>query len=180
MQIRQSLRLACAPLTMASPHTAENKAQSVQMEVQVTVNGVDYLLIPNGINFLSLEDDGGVAPVLVYVTSPGQKISSSILKEFEETVLDQDDVFQPEFFRNVVFYGHSKANLQVDPDIESHLKFHWRTVWHDFVVGDINANVRPGPYIFTQGTTWQPWRIYRDTHGAFMSTFKPAPDFSGR
>lgn len=180
MQIRQSLRLTRAPLTMASPHPAENKAQSVQMEVQVTINGVDYLLIPNGINFLSLGDDGGVAPVLVYVTSPGQKISSSILEEFEETVLDQDDVFQPEFFRNVLFYGHPKADLQVDPDIESHLKFHWGTVWHDFVVGDINANVRPGPYIFTQGTTWQPWRIYRDTHGAFMSTLKPAPDLSGR
>lgn len=180
MQIRQSSRLNPAPLTMASPYTAENKAHSVQMEVQVTINGVDYLLIPNGNNFLSLEDDSGVAPALVYVTNPGQKISSSILEEFKETVLDKDDVFQPQFFCNVLFYGHPKADLQVDPDIEIQLKLRWGTIWHDFVVGDIDADVRPGPYIFTQGTTWQPWRIYRDTHGAFMSTFKPAPDNTGR
>jgi hypothetical protein len=113
------------------------------------------------------------------VTKPGQKISKSILREFRVTTLDEDDVFRPEFYRNVVFYGSKEEDLHIAPDALEELVA-WNTKTWKYVEGSLAVEVPPGPYVFARGKTWQPWRIYHDFNATFMCTFKPAPDFSGR
>lgn len=115
----------------------------------------------------------------MYVTQPGQKISKSALRDFRANTLDQDDIFQPAFYCNVVFYGSKKEELQIEPDALEELSA-WNTKTWKSVTGKPAAKVVPGPYVFARGKTWQPWRIYYDFNTTFMRTFKPLPDSSGR
>ncbi|KAL1879269.1 hypothetical protein Daus18300_001848 [Diaporthe australafricana] len=142
----------------------------IDEEVEITVGG--HL----GIEATTLDDHG---PVLtpVYRTVPGQTVSKSTLQAFHTGVLDRDDVFQPEFYRNVVFYGSKKEDLNFEPDASDYLSA-WNTESTYFVAGE--ADVAPGPYGVKGGRSWQPWRIYHDFNSVFMTTFKPAADGSGR
>lgn len=115
----------------------------------------------------------------MYLTKPGQNISKSALREFRANILDQDDVFQPEFYCNLVFYGSMKDELQIEPDALEELAA-WNTKTWTYVTGNPAAKVAPGPYVSARGKTWQPWRIYRDFNATFMCTFKPSLDNSGR
>jgi hypothetical protein len=117
--------------------------------------------------------------VLVYITKPGQNVSKSVLREFRATTLDQDDVFQPEFYSNVVFYGSKQDDLQIEPNALEELAA-WNTKTWTCIEGNPAAKVAPGPYVFARGKTWQPWRIYHDFNATFMCTFKPSSDFSER
>lgn len=72
-------------------------------------------------NFLSFDDGSGPTLVLVYLTKPGENISKSALRDFRASTLDRDDIFQPAFYRNVVFYGSKKDDLQIEPDAREEL-----------------------------------------------------------
>ena len=122
-------------------------------------------------------DDPALA--LVYLTAPGQCISKQGLREFHTKVLDRDDVFQPEFCCNIIFYGSKKDTLQIEPDAIEELAA-WHTKTLTFVTGNPAAKVAPGAYVFAKGKTWQPWRIYYDFNATVMTALKPSPDGSGR
>ncbi|CAJ2509148.1 Uu.00g141740.m01.CDS01 [Anthostomella pinea] len=177
MQLR-TLEMSGADCAMSSSSLVQSASGLVE-EVQIKVGGVEYLLIPNPENFLSFDDGNAPVLLLVYVTEPGQTISKSTLRDFRTTTLDPDDVFQPEFFCNVVFYGSKKDDLHIDPDVLEELAA-WNTKTSTYVEGHPAAKVAPGPYIFAKGKTWQPWRVYYDFNAAFMTAFKPSPDSSGR
>jgi hypothetical protein len=66
-------------------------------------------------------DNGGPVFMRLYRTFPGQTISKSTLQEFHTNVLDADDVFQPGFYRNVLFYGSKKEELNIEPDVYDYL-----------------------------------------------------------
>ena len=117
--------------------------------------------------------------VVVYLTTPGQKISKSTLLEFRVKLLDQDDAFQPQFCSNIIFYGSAKGSLQINPDTLEQLAA-WHTETQTFVEGDPAANVAPGPYVVVKGKIWQSWRIYYDFNATVITAFKPSPDGSGR
>jgi hypothetical protein len=117
--------------------------------------------------------------VLVYITKPGQSVSKSVLREFRATTLNQYDVFQPEFYSNVVFYGSKQDDLQIEPNALEELAA-WNTKTWACIKGNPATKVAPGPYVFARGKTWQPWRIYHDFNATFMCTFKPSSDFSER
>ena len=116
---------------------------------------------------------------LVYKTAAGQNITKQALREFRANALDQDDVFRSEFYGNVVFYGSKKADFRVEPDALDELAV-WNVKTQTFLAGNAESNVAPGPYVFAGGRTWQPWRIYYDFNGCFMTSFKPSPDSPGR
>jgi hypothetical protein len=116
--------------------------------------------------------------VLAYLTKPGQSISKSALRDFRANTLDQDDVFHPKFYCNVVFYGSKEDDLQIEPGALEELAA-WNTKTSTFVAGNPAAKVAPGPYVSARGRTWQPWRVYRDFNSTFMRTFKPSPDSFG-
>ncbi|KAI4255771.1 MAG: hypothetical protein L6R42_006574 [Xanthoria sp. 1 TBL-2021] len=143
---------------------------AIDDEVEVTV-GDNF--IPAG----SFKGDDPT-PLLVYLTAPGETISKSALCKFRAD-LDRDDVFQPSFCCNIVFYGSEKDDLQMEPDALEELAA-WQTKTQTFVTGNSAVKVAPGPYIFTKEKTWQPWRIYHDFNAIVMTSLKPSPDGSGR
>ncbi|KAI1411459.1 amidase [Hypoxylon sp. FL1857] len=162
-------------LTMTS--VAQMKSSE---ELEVTVGDVQYILIPNPEDFLQDAGFNGddIAPVLVYPTTPGETISRSALQDFRTNVLDRDDVFQPVFFSNVVFYGSERGDVTLEPDALEELNA-WNTKTQTFVSGKRNVAVAPGPYVLSKGKTWQPWRVYYDSSSIFMTTVKPSPDATG-
>lgn len=156
-------------------------------EVTVTIGAVDYFLVPlkevswlhtkrkmnqryqNFLNFLA----DGPALATVFHVSPGQKVSKEALQHFRETVLEKDDIFQPPFLHNFVFYGSEQHAVHVDSDAIEQLSA-WKTKTWTFIKGDADLNTRAGPYMFAHKQTWEPWRIYHDYNATFMTTFKPA------
>lgn len=96
---------------------------------------------------------------LVYRAAPEQNISKSTLQDVHTNVLDRDDGFQPEFYRNVLFYGSKEEDLNFEPDACEYL-LAWKTEKTYFVASEVDAP--PGPYVVRDGRSWQPWRIYDD------------------
>jgi hypothetical protein len=43
-----------------------------------------------------------------------------------------------------------------------------------------DLKIAPGLYVFANGKTWQPWRVYNDFNVTSMRTFKPSPGLLGR
>jgi hypothetical protein len=111
--------------------------------------------------------------VLVYVIEPGQSISKSTLESLQKQKLDKDDVLQRPFYKNVIFYGADEHDVDIEPDALRTLA-DWNTKFWTFIKGSPEDNARTGPYVYARGRTWQPWRVYRDFNGIFMSTFKPS------
>ncbi|KAL8882801.1 MAG: hypothetical protein Q9198_000261 [Flavoplaca austrocitrina] len=157
-----------------SPGGQPRFPDSIRKELEMTVGDIRYVLIPDEENFLHDIKLDGEAPilVLVYKTTAGQSITKCALREFRAKALDKDDVFQPAFCHNAVFYGAKKADLQIEPDALNELAL-WNVKTQIFAEGNPAATVAPGPYVFVEGQTWQPWRIYHDFNACFMTPFKP-------
>ncbi|KAG8533084.1 uncharacterized protein KY384_001867 [Bacidia gigantensis] len=121
----------------------------IEEEITLTVGKVRYLLVSNqeNVNFIPDVNFKGDDPTLliVYLTSPGDRISKSALLDFRTNVLDRDDVFQPEFCSNIVYYGSKKDDLEIEPDALEQLAT-WHTETQTFVTARSGANVAPGPY----------------------------------
>lgn len=114
----------------------------------------------------------------MYTITAGRSIDKLTLREFRTKTLDRDDVFQPAFYRNLVFYGSNKADVLIEADALDELAA-WNVKTKTFVAGNA-AQVTTGPYVFHGGKTWQPWRVYYDINACFMTSFKPSPDGLGR
>ncbi|KAG9251982.1 amidase [Emericellopsis atlantica] len=120
-------------------------AISLEEEVKITVGETDYVLVPTT-SFVDF--DGNPSSTVLFI-------------------LEQDDVFQPAFCSNVVFYGSTADQVQVHSDVIHELKL-WNTTRWIFVAGDTSPNVARGPYVFVKSRVWQPWRVYRDFNATFM------------
>ncbi|KAL8657487.1 MAG: hypothetical protein Q9226_001863 [Calogaya cf. arnoldii] len=109
---------------------------SMDEEVEVTVGDVRYVLIPNQYNFIPAGSFKGddPTPLLVYLTAPGDTISKPALCKFRAD-LDRDDVFQPSFCCNIVYYGSEEDDLQIEPDALEELAA-WQTKTQTFVTGN--------------------------------------------
>lgn len=124
-------------------------------------------------------NDDDLTLSVVLLTKPGQKITKSALQQFRTNTLENDDIFQSDFCANVVFYGSEKQRLQIDADALDELEA-WNSKTSTFLAGDSGVKAAPGPYVFTQAKTWQPWRVYYDFNCTLMTAFKPHPDANGR
>lgn len=151
---------------------------TVHRDVEITVGDVDYLLILNPQNFLDGAgfDANSHTLALVYATTPGEIISVSSLREFRANTLSQDDVFQPDFATNLIFYGSDETDLAIEPDALEELKA-WNVRRHCVLESNQSHSpylAAPGPYVYSSGRTWQPWRIYHDFNACFMVALKPS------
>ncbi|PGH09380.1 hypothetical protein AJ79_05692 [Helicocarpus griseus UAMH5409] len=100
----------------SSSRSGEQPSLSTDEELQLTVGQTEYILIPCRENFLSLENSSTTPTlILVYRTEQGQAVSGSALRHFRTDTLDQDDVFQPEFFSNIVFSGARRTSFSWSP-----------------------------------------------------------------
>ncbi|TAQ88994.1 hypothetical protein B7494_g2658 [Chlorociboria aeruginascens] len=178
------------PLGKSSAHTSSFQTPAVasgaligssgaafEEEIKITIGDVEYLLILNQENFLPLDVNTPVL-VLVSLTQPGQSISRTALRDFRATSLEQDDVFHPEFYSNIVFYGSKEDSLQIEPDAIEELEA-WNTKTRTFVEGSPSFAVAAGPYVFAKNQTWQPWKIYYDFNATFMIVVKDNMDIAG-
>ncbi len=114
--------------------------------------------------------------MLVYATKPGEPISTSTLREFRANTLSRDDVFQADFAANIVFYGSDETSLTFEPGVFEELTT-WGVKEHLVLASASQATstaVTPGPYVFSRGRTWQPWRVYHDFNACFMVSLKPS------
>ena len=115
----------------------------------------------------------------MYTTAASEKITRSALREFRTSALEKNDVFQADFYQNAVFYGGKKEDLRIEPDALDELAL-WNVKTQTFIEGDPAHEVARGPYVFAEGRTWQPWRVYYDFNDCFMISFKPSMDTDGR
>ncbi|KAJ4015401.1 hypothetical protein NW752_006864 [Fusarium irregulare] len=154
---------------------------SLREEKTITVGKIDYLLIRHPQTCLDFDDPGDGEPELcvLFEIQPKSTISESALQEFRSSILDRDDVFQPAFLANIIFYGAKPEDVEIEPDVWNELRA-WKTKNWYFVHGPPFPKVARGPYVFLHGAAWQPWRVYRDSNACFMKTFKPSPDAAGR
>ncbi|KAM0742631.1 hypothetical protein ACQRIT_002808 [Beauveria bassiana] len=100
------------------PSTLSDRGDA-STDFEITVGNVKYLLIENQENFLQCADfdsDNGHILVLVYTIGPNDPIEKSALREFQPSTLNRDDVYQPDFASNMVFYGFSEEGFILDPD----------------------------------------------------------------
>ncbi|KAF2811178.1 uncharacterized protein BDZ99DRAFT_519839 [Mytilinidion resinicola] len=174
-----------AEVTPNSSTSSSRRAQSagsIDEEIEIAISDVQYLLILNNeVNFLLDIKVEGDAPtlVLVYTTAAGQEVTKSALRKFRTDALERDDVSQPSFYRNFVFYGGKKADISLEPNAQDELAV-WNVETLTFVASNPAAEVAPEPYVVLRGKTWQPWRIYYDFNACFMTSFKPSPEAPGR
>lgn len=75
------------------------------------------------------------SPILavVFLTSAGQVITKSALRDFRQNVLENDDIFRSEFLSNVVFYGGGQDEVELEAGVIEELgaedkphTFSWR------------------------------------------------------
>lgn len=98
------------------------------------------------------------------------KVTRDWLQQIIETYRSSDDVFCETFLGGVVFTGSSgKNNVEILPDAVQLLQS-WGTVWTEVLDIDSTGTVPlPGPYLALGGHLFEIFRLYDDTHSAFMS-----------
>ncbi|KAJ3564184.1 hypothetical protein NPX13_g7932 [Xylaria arbuscula] len=91
------------------------------------------------------------------------------LRIWREDRLDRDDVFHPEFLRNVIFGGVESFNVKLTDDAHNLLRS-----WGTKSVGyDDSINITNGPYLVNLGIIHSVWRIYEDHQLAFSQAIWP-------
>ncbi|OAR02180.1 hypothetical protein LLEC1_06508, partial [Akanthomyces lecanii] len=108
---------------------------TAHQDMEITVGNVNHLLILNpeflfpapahhSHNFLARVGFHATshALALVYPVTPGEIISASALRDFRANTLGRDDVFQPAFATNLIFYGSDETDLVIEPDALAELK----------------------------------------------------------
>ncbi|CAH0023944.1 unnamed protein product [Clonostachys rhizophaga] len=137
-------------------------------EMTMQLDGVEYILIPNDVNFFLNVDSSSPVPFLLYALYLYQVVTSDSLSDFFLDLLMRDDVYQRKFASRLVL---------LMPGFESGFVT-WGVDHHECVPGD--QKVASGPYVFFQQRVWQPWRVYHDHKATFMCTFKANPKKFGR
>ncbi|KAI1359887.1 amidase signature domain-containing protein [Xylaria arbuscula] len=93
----------------------------------------------------------GFSLITFFQVSKNQVIDVETLRIWREDRLDRDDVFHPEFLRNVIFGG-----------VESLMSWGTKSVGYDDSI-----NITNGPYLANLGIIHSVWRIYEDHQFAF-------------
>ncbi|MCJ1248407.1 hypothetical protein MMC30_005624 [Trapelia coarctata] len=156
-------------------------ATLLHQDIIISLEDVQYFLVQLSKDLLGKTKiwHESIVPAVAIIVSTGDRITEDLLKKFRIDRLDKDDIFQPEFLENIIFYGGRGDNIELDSDALNLLRS-WKTVNISFVSGNtLSQQVAPGPYIIYNGQLWQPWRIYEDYAETLMLSFRP-PDLNAR
>ncbi|TGO30773.1 hypothetical protein BPAE_0003g00570 [Botrytis paeoniae] len=153
----------------------------IDTEIVVTVNSVQYLLIdckPH--SFLSLHSNHeDITTFVVISVRSGNKITEEYLKDFRSLYLDPDDIFQPGFLLQIVFWG-AEEDVDLQPSALS-LLAKWNTKERYFVAPRSGKDdIAPGPYVLYRGRICEPWRVYKDDCLSMMISFRPVREYGER
>jgi hypothetical protein len=112
-------------------------------------------------------------PVFVYKVAPGDRLTKKSLRAHLDTCADYDDVYNPSFLSHIVLYGSSQEDVSMDDDIIRFLDSDKFGAWSFMASKTSTSALAPGPYVVGRKMTWQPWRIYTDTHDTMVTSLRP-------
>ncbi|MCJ1357712.1 MAG: hypothetical protein MMC33_007708 [Icmadophila ericetorum] len=93
-----------------------------------------------------------------------QTINAPTLRGWRTDYLDEDDVFHPDFLREIIFTGVDFDDVRLTSDVENLFKD-----WQTLKVGyESHLDVENGPYYVDKGLLYSVWKIYEDRQLAFL------------
>ena len=104
-----------------------------------------------------------------------QVIDASTLLNWRTDHLDGDDVFAPEFLREIIFVGVQFEDIHLENDTEI-LFEDWQTLTLRYVP---HLDIGNGPYCIYRGLRHSVRRVYEDRQLAFVQAIWPSPDVDG-
>lgn len=110
--------------------------------------------------------------MFVYKVSSGDHVTQKNITEYLDTCA-RHDVYNSSFLSYIVFLGSSQEDASVEGENIRFLDSERFGAW-SFVTDDASKNtLAPGPYVLGRKMTWQPSRIYADTHDTMLTSFRP-------
>lgn len=100
-------------------------------------------------------------------------LSKDGLQSYVEHVLQNDDVWQPEFLASIILVdgpGNPRENVHNEHDLVR--SYGSKILSLDRWSHHVNLLV-PGPYLIEDGSLWQVSRLHDDIQGAFMVAVEP-------
>ncbi|KAF1850932.1 amidase signature enzyme [Cucurbitaria berberidis CBS 394.84] len=84
-----------------------------------------------------------------------------------------DDTFRPEFLETIVISHTSNCDLRITEEARMYLFEKGATVVTARQIGIDDMNPKSGPYHYSGEILRPLWKLYEDTHGAFLHTLVP-------
>ncbi|KAI1131680.1 amidase signature domain-containing protein [Nemania abortiva] len=111
--------------------------------------------------------------ITCFQVSKNQVIDFRTLDLWRKDYLDKDDVFHPDFLRNVIFGGVESFDVRLTDDARDLLR-EWGTVTWEY---EANIDIASGPYLVNSGIFYSVWKVYEDRQLAFsQSIWRTAHD----
>jgi hypothetical protein len=85
-----------------------------------------------------------------------------------KTYKEEDDVFQSGFLTTVLFWHDSATNLTVNNEAIAYLQQQGATDIFIRQATSRDKTIAPGPYYYAAGCLRAIWKLYEDTHNAFL------------
>jgi hypothetical protein len=85
-----------------------------------------------------------------------------------KTYSDEDDVFQSGFLTTVLFWHDSATNLTVTNEATAYLHKQGTSGIFTHQATSRDKSIAPGPYYYAAGGLHPIWKLYEDTHDAFL------------
>jgi hypothetical protein len=85
-----------------------------------------------------------------------------------KTYKEEDDVFQSGFLTTVLFWHNSATNLTVNNEAIAYLQQQGTTDILVHQTTSCDTTIAPGPYYYAAGCLRAIWKLYEDTHNAFL------------
>lgn len=104
-----------------------------------------------------------------------QTINASTLQMWRTNHLDADDVFDPEFLRNIIFGGVWSGDVHIANDTDQ-LFNGWQTLKIRF---EPDLDISNGPYYLENGVLHSVWKVYQDRQLAFVQAIWPSQNDHG-
>jgi hypothetical protein len=101
-----------------------------------------------------------------FTAHKNQTIDDHVLKTWRSETLDRDDVFHPDFLKEVVFSGVGKSDVVITADAQTAFS-DWKTSKISFLSTHLLSD---GPYYIDRGVLYTVWRVYEDRQLAFMQS----------
>ncbi|TPX13845.1 uncharacterized protein E0L32_005789 [Thyridium curvatum] len=153
---------------------------SIESSVTFLLGETHYLARPlprspkyqpsNLINVVVNQSGAAASSLMTYFkVAKDQVVDGNTLLGWKTAYLDKDDVFHPDFLRDVVFSGVASGDITLTSDARDVLK-----QWGTLNVGyDVCTDLPNGPYLYYQGVHHSVWRVYEDPQLAFSQSIWP-------
>jgi hypothetical protein len=85
----------------------------------------------------------------------------------------KDDTFRSAFLENVVITHNGDHEIELTSEARSYLYDKGTNFVDTLHVSNGEDRPSPGPYMYSNGTLRSIWKLYEDSHGAFLNTLVP-------